>query len=70
VDEFGVYRGFDLTVRQVHPGWWNGWAILDRPSRAGGKAVSRTGFFAEDVSAVLVDSVLRQRIDEWHSIPR
>ena len=68
-ESFGEYRGFGLTVRLVHPGWWNGWALLDRPSRAGDGAVSRTGFFAEEVSVVRVNALLRRRIDQWHSVP-
>lgn len=70
MDEFGEYRGFDLAIRQVHPGWWNGWAILDRPARDGGKTTSRTGFFAEETSSQRVGAILKDRVDQWHSVPR
>ena len=69
MDEFGEYRGFDLAIRRVHPGWWNGWAILDRPSRDGAKTTNRTGFFVEETSAQRVDAILKKRVDQWHSVP-
>jgi hypothetical protein len=67
VDEtFEDYRGFSFSMRMVSPGWWNGWAMLDRPSRTGDGATSRTGFFAEEVSEAHVRGLLQRQVDRWH----